>query len=111
MWNKTKIPKEMIPRLNPTSKASLKQQCLFIAEGDVDKASRLYDFMIKDMDDLPLFDPIAPTTMQQVKETASSTFQWVKENKDDIMDWVGFFRGMIGKGGSGEATPLPPINQ
>lgn len=111
MWNKTKIPKEMIPRLNPTSKASLKQQCLFIAEGDVDKASRLYDFMIKDMDDLPLFDPIQPTTMQQVKETASSTFQWVKENKDDIMGWVGFFRGMIGKGGSSEVTPLPPINQ
>lgn len=100
----------MIPRLNPTSKASLKQQCLFIAEGDVDKASRLYEFMIKDMDELPLFDPIQPTTMQQVKETASDTFTWIKENKDEIMDWVGFFRGMFSKGSEG-GTPIPPINQ
>ena len=102
----------MIARLNPMSKASLKQQCLLIAEGDIDKATKLYDFYIKDMEDLPTFDPIQPTTMQQVKETASSTFQWVKENKDDIMDWVGFFRGMFSKGG-GDASggaPLPPIN-
>ena len=113
MWNRTKISKEMIPRLNPTSKASLKQQCLFLAEGDIEKATKLYDFMIKDMDDLPLFDPIHPTTMQQVKETASNAFAWVKENKDDIMDWVGFFRGMFSKGG-GEAaggTPIPQINK
>lgn len=93
------------------SKASLKQQCLLISEGDIDKATKLYEFYIKDMEDLPTFDPIQPTTMQQVKETASSTFQWVKENKDDIMDWVGFFRGMFSKGGASEATPLPPINK
>lgn len=93
------------------SKASLKQQCLLISEGDIDKATKLYDFYIKDMEDLPTFDPIQPTTMQQVKETASSTFQWVKENKDDIMDWVGFFRGMFSKGGSEGGTPIPPINQ
>lgn len=101
----------MIPRIVPMSKASLKQQCLLVSEGDIEKATKLYDFYIKDMEDLPTFDPIQPTTMQQVKETASSTFQWVKENKDDIMDWVGFFRGMFSKGGGEGGTPIPPINQ
>lgn len=94
------------------SKASLKQQCLLISEGDIDKATKLYEFYIKDMEDLPTFDPIQPTTMQQVKETASNTFQWVKDNKDDIFEWVGFFRSMFSKGGgASEVTPLPPINK
>jgi hypothetical protein len=37
---------------------------------------------------------------------------WLKENKDDIMDWVGFVRGMFSKGGDASTggTPLPPIN-
>lgn len=115
-WNRNKIQKEMIPRLNPTSKASLKQQCLFVSEGNIEKAERLYEFMIKDMDDLPIFDPIPPTTMQQVKDGAASTFAWIKENKDDIIEWVGFFQGMFSKGGGAagatNATPMiPPINQ
>lgn len=113
-WNRNKINKEMIRAINPTSKASLKMQCLLVSNGDIDKAERLYDFMAKDMPDLPMFDPVQPTTMQQVKETAASTFAWIKENKNDILDWVGFFQGMFGKGGgippASPAAPLPPIN-
>ena len=47
MFWKNKINKGMIPNLRPTSKAALKQQCLLIANGDIDKAIKLYDFMIK----------------------------------------------------------------
>jgi len=110
--NRTKIKKEMIGQLRPTSKAALKHQCLIMAEGDVDKAERLYDFMIKDMDDLPTFDVVPPSTMQQVKDGAIGTMNWIKENKDDIMDWVGFLRGMFAKGGNAPTggSPLPPIN-
>lgn len=112
-WNKTKIEIEMIPRLNPTSKTNLKQQCLLIAKGDLDKAERLYDYMTKGMDDLPTLDPVPPTTMQQVKETASTTFAWIKDNREDIMSWVGFLQSMFGKGGNLPPTnggALPPIN-
>ena len=113
-WNRTKIDMEQIPRLIPTSKASLKQQCLLLSNGDIEKATLLYDYMMKDMEDLPTFDPIRPTAIQQVKETASSTFNWLKENKNEILDWVGFFQGMFGKGGGGATptggAPLPPIN-
>ena len=109
---KNKIKKEMIAQFRPLSKSSLKHQCLVMAEGDVDKAERLYDFMIKDMEDLQTFDVVPPSTMQQVKDGAVNTMNWIKENKNDIMDWVGFIRSMFGKGGdtpSGGA-PLPPIN-
>ena len=34
----------MIRAINPTSKASLKMQCLLVSNGDIDKAERLYDF-------------------------------------------------------------------
>ena len=104
----------MIRAINPTSKASLKMQCLLVSNGDIDKAERLYDFMAKDMPDLPMFDPVQPTTLQQVKQTAAETFGWINENQDTIMNWVGMIRGMFGKGASPAGAPpqgpLPPIN-
>ena len=111
-WNRTKIKKDMIPRLQPTSKAALKQQCLMIANGDIDKASKVYDFMIKDMEDLPMFDAVPPTALQQVKEGAMGTMAWLNENKNDIMDWVSIIRGMFSKGEAAvpPSAPLPPIN-
>ena len=105
----------MIPQLRPTSKAALKQQCLYMSKGDLDAASRLYDFMIKDMEELPLFDPIQPTTMQQAKTMISEGFGWVKENQETIVNWVSFFKDMFGKDGGGNVPPtagaIPSINQ
>ena len=114
-WStKNKIKKEMIRAINPTSKASLKMQCLLVSNGDIDKAERLYDFMAKDMPDLPMFDPVQPTTLQQVKQTAAETFGWINENQDTIMNWVGMIRGMFSKSvppaGASPQGPLPPIN-
>lgn len=102
----------MIPKLQPTSKAALKQQCLMLANGDIDKAAKLYDFMIKDMEELPIFDPVRPTPLQQVKDGALGTMSWFKENKDEVMDLVAFFRGLFGKGGGNvpPSAPVPSIN-
>lgn len=87
-------------------------QCLLTCNGDIDKAAKLYEFMIKDMEDLPLFDAPVPTRMQQVKETIGQGMGWLKENKDDIMQGIEFVRGLLGKGGSAAPSgdPLPPIN-
>lgn len=114
-FRKNKIKKEMIRAINPTSKASLKMQCLLVSNGDIDKAERLYDFMAKDMPDLPMFDPVQPTTMQQVKTTAVETFQWLNSNQETLMNWAGFFRGLFSKGAPEAgavhpSSPLPPIN-
>lgn len=122
-----KIDKKMIPQIRPTSKAALKQMCLLSANGDIDKASKLYDFMIKDMEDLPLFDVPPPSTMQQIKSGVSETMGWLNQNQDKIMVWAdmlgGIFRKSKGVAGvanlmdtatdavQGVANAVPKINK
>nr|DAF47729.1 MAG TPA: hypothetical protein [Myoviridae sp. ctByu2] len=83
MWNRNKVTPEMMKGIRPTSKLSLKLTCLAVNKGDVDKAMKMYEYFAKDMD-LPDVDPVAPTTFQQVKETAGGIFGWVKENQEDL---------------------------
>lgn len=117
-WNrKLKIKTEMIQAIRPTSKATLKMQCLMVCNGDVEKAKQLYDFYIEDMKELPLFDAPVPTTLQQVKETAAQTFNWLNENQDQLLNWAGLFRQIFSKSGQAATqgatqavTPIPPIN-
>ena len=73
----------MMKGIRPTSKLSLKLTCLAVNKVDVDKAMKMYEYFAKDMD-LPDVDPVAPTTFQQVKETAGGIFGWVKENQEDL---------------------------
>ena len=106
----------MIQNIRPTSKVSLKMSCLYTCNGDVDKAERLYSFLIKDMEDLPTFDAVQPTTMQQIKDGAVQTFGWINQNQDTIMNWIGIIKDLFGKGGKSmpnmpnTSSPLPPIN-
>lgn len=110
---KNKIDKKMIPSMMPTSKAALKQQALIASEGDIEKATRLYEFMIKDMEDIPLLDPIPPSKFEQAKTILGDGFNWMKENQDTIVNWVSFFRDLFGKGGPTPPTSgtVPPINR
>ena len=115
-FRKNKIDKKMIPHLIPTSKVSLKMSCLHSCNGDIEKAEKLYQYLSEGLDDLPTFDPIKPTTMQQAQSMLSSGFTWVKENQDTIVNWVSFFRDMFGKGGGSGSVPpatsaIPPINR
>ncbi|MBQ2045768.1 MAG: hypothetical protein II260_01095 [Muribaculaceae bacterium] len=70
--------------------------------------------MSKGLEDLPTFDNIPPTTMQQIKDGAVNTFTWLNENQEQVMNWVGIIKNMFGKGGGGNVpptnAPLPPIN-
>ena len=104
----------MIDQIRPTSKASLKAQCLKACDGNVELAERLYNFMIKDMEDLPMFDILPPSTFSQVKETMSSSFNWIKENQGDIVQGIQMIRALFGKGGgfppAGAAPQVPVQN-
>ena len=53
----------MVGMIKPTSKAALKQQCLFLSNLDVEKAERMYDFLIKDMEDIPAVEPASRSFM------------------------------------------------
>lgn len=104
---------EMVQSFNPTSKASLKQFCIMASRGNVDEAQKLYDFYMKDMEELPMFDPVPPTMMEKVKGTADGIFGFIRENQDGIMQGVELIRGLMGKGGKAvesAASALPPIN-
>lgn len=108
---------EMIQGIKPTSKATLKLQCLFCCKGDIDEARKLYDFFAADMDNLPDYDPVAPNWMDNTKDMANGLFGWFKENQDTLAQGYEFIRSIVqNKGVPALAepmpteNPLPPIN-
>ena len=105
---------EFIQNYVPTSKAQLLQVAMYFNKGDIQKAQEMFDFYNKNLD-LPDFDPIAPTFMQQVKSNAADLFSWIKENQGDIVNGYEFIRGVLQKPAAEVAEvvadePLPDIN-
>lgn len=105
---------EALSMIKPTSKASLKQACLFLSNLDIDKASAMYDFLIKDMEELPAVEPASRSFIQNFGEQASGVLGWFRENQDVLSQGVDMIRGILArrKGGAAPAaSPLPPINE
>lgn len=104
---------DLVGMIRPTSKAALKQQCLFLSNLDVEKAEKMYDFLIKDMEEIPAVEPASRSFMQNFGDQANGVVGWLRENKDVLGQGVDFVRGLIAarKGGVAPASePLPPIN-
>ena len=108
----------MVQAIRPTSKATLKIQCLFACKGDIDEAMKLYNYFAADMPELPEYDPIQPTWMDNTKETVNGLMGWFKENQDTLAQGYEFIRNVVQKRGLppvGEpqvtVPPLPPINE
>jgi len=107
----------MIQAIRPTSRATLKMQCLFVCKGDIDEANKLYDYFAKDMPDLPDYDPVQPTWVDNTKEAVNGLMGWMKENQDTLAQGYEFIRGMIQNKSLPPVvedmpdTPLPNINE
>jgi len=118
LWfNKEKKKKmEFIQNYVPTSKAQLLQVAMYFNKGDLQKAQEMFDFYAKNLQ-LPDFDPVAPTFMQQVRSNAVDLFSWIKENQEDIVNGYEFVRSIIANKGAippvaqEVSEPLPPINE
>ena len=122
-WFKNKKRQlEMIQALRPTSKATLKMQCLIICKADIEEANKLYDFFAKDMPDLPDYDPTPQTWVDNTKDMANGIMGWLKENQSTLVQGYDFIRTVIAKrgqlpelpvgdGSAAATTPLPPINE
>lgn len=119
LWfnNKKKRRLEMVQQgIRATSKSSLKLQCLFCAKGDLKEAKELYDFFAADMPNLPDYDPVPPTWVDNTKETVNGLMSWLRENQDTLAQGYDFIRSIIQRRGAlpdvnpVDATPLPPIN-
>ena len=100
--------------IKPTSKAALKQSCLFLSNLDVEKAEKMYDFLVKDVaDEIPAVEPASRSFVQNIGEQASGLMAWIRENQDVLAQAGDFVRGIFaGRKGAapGAGTPLPPIN-
>lgn len=68
--------------IQTTSKDALKRSALLAANYDIKKASEIYDFYMKDMEDLPAFDPAPPTTMDQINSFADMLSAWSEKHPD-----------------------------
>lgn len=107
---------EFIQNYVPTSKAQLIQVAMMYNNGDIQKAQEMFDFYSKNLN-LPDFDPVAPTFMQQVKSNASDIFAWIKENQGDIVQGYQMIYSIVKNKGAlpiateAAAEPLPPINE
>lgn len=105
----------MIQAIRPTSKATLKIQCLFACKGDISEAMKLYDYFAKDMPDLPDYDPVQPTWVDNTKDMANGILGWVKENQDTLAQGYEFISNIIKRRASvpppaPAGEPLPQIN-
>lgn len=105
---------EFIQNYVPTSKAQLLQVAMFFNNGNMEKAQEMFDFYAKNLN-LPDFDPVSPTFMQQIKSGAADLFSWVKENQGDLVQGYDFIRSIISNKGVIPSVlseePLPDINE
>ena len=108
---------EMISAMRPTSKATLKMQCLMVCKGNIDEALKLYDFFARDMPNLPDFDPVPPTWQQNTAQTINSIMAWMKENSGTIQQAYSMVQQIIANKGvlpiapeAPAAESLPPFN-
>ena len=92
-----------------------------MSRGNIEEADKLYDFYMKDMEDLPMFDPKPPTWVDNTKNAVSGIFDFVKEHQDGISQGYEILRGimasrgknlppLVGNAVESASEALPPIN-
>ena len=96
--------------IRPTSKSELKRQCLMLCNLNIEKAEKMYDFLIKDIADIPDVEPASKSFMQNFGEQANGVIGWLRENQDMLGQGIDFIKGIVASRKSGPVTPLPPIN-
>ena len=106
----------MLRQITPISKASLKRQCLMIAEGDLKKAKEFYDFWAEGMEaELPTFDPKEPSWMDNFGSRVNGILGWVKENQGVLTQGYDLISNLIGRRGAtaieAGAEALEEINE
>ena len=112
MFNSRKKQKliEMVGMLKPTSKATLKQQCLMLCNLDVDKAERMYDFLVKDINDIPTVEQDQKSFMQSIGDSANSILAWLRDNQDILSQGVDLLKSFTKNGSVTPTQVLPQIN-
>lgn len=98
----------MLQAITPTSKTSLKRQCLYAAKGNLKEAKELYEFFAEDLKDLPDNDPVPPTWQQNTANTLNGIMAWFKENQGTLSQGIEFVRYAIANKGIPPLTSVEP---
>jgi hypothetical protein len=104
-------PKIDMTIIQTTSKDTLKRTALFACGGDVKAAKEIYDFFVQDMPNMPDYDIMPPSFMDQAKSTIGSVLGWVDENQDKLVGYWNIIQQMRGGGNitPPSSTSIPPI--
>lgn len=96
--------------IQTTSKDALKRSALFASGGDIKAATEIYEYFVKDMPNIPDFDPVPVSFMDQAKDTIGGVLGWVDQNQDKLVGYWNIIQS-IRNGGGTPTTPadLPPI--
>lgn len=98
-------PQIDLTQIRTASKLSLKLSCIAACGNDVDKAEKLYDFIVKDIPNLPEFDPVKASTIEQIKTGANDLFSWIGQHKEDLIEGWNFIQQIRG------GLMTPPIQE
>ena len=104
-----------IEMIQPTSKSELKKTCLVLSNLDVDKAERMYKFLVDDMNGLPDVPPAQKSFIQNFGEQANGFIGWLEEHGDFFEKAYDRISGIVASRKSGGAVvktteALPKIN-
>lgn len=92
-------------QLVPTSKMALKTSCLRACNNDIERATKLYEYMTADLPDLPDLDPVVPSVMDRVFGGANDVIGWINEHQGEIMQGINLIKSIKAPA----ATPAPAV--
>lgn len=98
--------------LQTTSKDALKRSALLVCGGDVKAATEVCDYFMKDMPNMPDYDPPTTSALTQAKDTALGVLGWIDGNQDKVLGYYNLLRTLMGKAGVSVPTApadVPPI--
>lgn len=97
-------------KLIPTSKISLKLSCLNACNNDIEKADKLYEYMTRDLKELPDTEPMMPNAIQKFRMGADDIINWIGEHKDLFQQGIALVQGLRGKAAASVIPDgVPPI--
>lgn len=97
--------------IRTSSKEALLRSALLASGNDIRKATEICDYVTKMLPNLPDTDPIMPSTLDQVKDTAVNVFRWGEQNQDKVIGGINFLLRMMGRdpiGVPSVPTEVPP---
>lgn len=95
--------------IRTSSKEALLRSALLASNNDIKKASEICDYVTKMLPNLPDTDPVVPSSLEQIRDTAIQLFQWGQEHQDQIVGVTNMFRSLLGRAPAIPSEVPPPI--